>query len=204
MALLTPEEVDRIEQRAKAALTYEKSEYDPAEGVYTSPAESPNTEEDLTCPLCDGDGYIEGQRYDSKETYASTVVAYGIGEGLGRAEEWVENGPADVLRLVEAVRVLRNENIVIFGAFEVTDKNAKAFETETAKERDILAQQNIELNDACVRYEKALKDARYSLSILASHLDHPEVEWPNYGLKSLAMSYKKRIEEIDAVLKGEP
>lgn len=80
---------------------------------------------------------------------------------------------------------------------------SSAFETETAKERDILAQQNIELNDACVRYEKALKDARYSLSILASHLDHPEVEWPNYGLKSLAMSYKKRIEEIDAVLKGE-
>lgn len=77
---------------------------------------------------------------------------------------------------------------------------SSAFETETAKERDILAQQNIELNDACVRYEKALKDARYSLSILASHLDHPEVEWPNYGLKSLAMSYKKRIEEIDAVL----
>ena len=81
---------------------------------------------------------------------------------------------------------------------------SSAFETETAKERDILAQQNIELNDACVRYEKALKDARYSLNILASHLDDPKVEWPNYGLKSLALSYRKRVEEIDAVLKGEP
>lgn len=143
--LPTAEELERIESRAKAALTYERSEYDPAEGAYTSPAESPNTEEDLTCPLCDGDGYIEGQRYDSKETYASTVVAYGIGEGLGRAEEWVENGPADTLRLVEAVRVLRNENTVIFGAFEVTDKNAKAFEDAL---QDI-AEHECEYGDDC-------------------------------------------------------
>lgn len=75
---------------------------------------------------------------------------------------------------------------------------------EKAEERDTLAQQNIELNDACVRYEKALKAARYSLGILASHLDDPNTPWPNYGLKSLAISYKKRVEEIDAVLKGNP
>lgn len=85
------------------------------------------------------------------------------------------------------------------------------FKNSAHRERDALraevtqfAAQNIELNNACVRYEKALKDAQYSLSILASHLDDPKVEWPNYGLKSLALSYRKRVEEIDAVLKGEP
>jgi hypothetical protein len=48
---------------------------------------------------------------------------------------------------------------------------------------------------------EARRDARYSLSILASYLDDPNTPWPNYGLKSLALSYKKRVEEIDAVLK---
>ena len=73
--------------------------------------------------------------------------------------------------------------------------------TFTPEECETLAEQNLMLNDACVRYEKALRDARYSLSILASYLDDPNTPWPNYGLKSLALSYKKRIEEIDAVLK---
>ena len=60
----------------------------------------------------------------------------------------------------------------------------------------------LEVKDTRVRYEKALKAARYSLGILASHLDDPNTPWPNYGLKSLAISYKKLVEEIDAVLKG--
>lgn len=127
-ALPTAEELDRMESRAKAALTYERSEYVPAEGAYVSPVIGTETGEEMGCPLCDGEGYIEGQRYDSKETYASTVVAYGIGEGLQRAEEWVENGPSDVLLLVEAVRVWRNECFVWKGANDTLSKDAEAFE----------------------------------------------------------------------------
>lgn len=104
---MTSLDLDAIEARAKAALAYERSEYVPSEEAYVSPAPNPDAEEDLTCPLCDGDGYIEGQRYDSKETYASTVVAYGIGKGLALAEEWVEKAPADILALVSEVRRLQ-------------------------------------------------------------------------------------------------
>jgi hypothetical protein len=76
--------------------------------------------------------------------------------------------------------------------------------TFTPDECETLAEQNLMLNDACVRYEKALRDARYSLSILAAYLDDPNTPWPNYGLKSLALSYKKRMAEIDTVLEGTP
>lgn len=103
-------ELDKIEARAKAALTYEKSEYVPEEGMYVSPAtEGGDTEEVMTCPLCNGEGDVEGQRYDSKEEYASTIVAYGIGKGLGLAEQWVEQGPKDVLALVQLVRELHKK-----------------------------------------------------------------------------------------------
>ena len=104
---MTKEELDAIRARAEAALTYEKSEYVPEEGMYVSPAtEGGDTEEVMVCPLCDGDGEVEAQRYDCKEVLASTVVAYGIGKGLGLAEEWVEQGPKDVLALVQLVREL--------------------------------------------------------------------------------------------------
>jgi ethanolamine ammonia-lyase small subunit len=63
----------------------------------------------MTCPLCDGDGEVEGQRYDAKETVAATVVAYGVGEGLRRAEEWVENAPADMRALLAEVERLTSE-----------------------------------------------------------------------------------------------
>lgn len=103
---MTPAQLKRIEDRAKAALTYERSSWDEEAQAYVSP--SPEAvEEAMTCPLCSGEGYTEGQRYDSKEEFASTVVAYGIGKGLGLAEEWVENGPADTLALVAEVRRLR-------------------------------------------------------------------------------------------------
>jgi hypothetical protein len=106
---MTLEELDIIEARAKAALSYEKSEFVPEENAYVSPAESgSDTEEVVVCPLCDGDGEVESQRYDCKEVLASTVVAYGIGKGLYLAEDWVENGPQDTLALVAEVRRLLN------------------------------------------------------------------------------------------------
>ena len=104
---MTDTDLAAIEARAKAALAYERSEYDPAEGAYVSPATGTETGEEMTCPLCDGEGYVEGQRYDSKETVAASVVAYGIDRGLGLAEEWVEKAPADILALVAEVRQLQ-------------------------------------------------------------------------------------------------
>ena len=104
---MTDIELREIEARAKAALTYERSEYVAEEGMYVSPViDGRDTEENMTCPLCNGDGEVEGQRYDAKEECASTVVAYGIGKGLGLAEDWVEQGPRDALALVSEVRRL--------------------------------------------------------------------------------------------------
>ena len=105
---MTREQLDAIRARVDAALTYEQSEYLPEEGAYVSPAtKGEDTEEVMTCPLCNGEGDVEGQRYDAKEAYASTVVAYGIGKGLGLAEEWVEYGPRDTLALLAEVEALR-------------------------------------------------------------------------------------------------
>jgi hypothetical protein len=87
---VTAEQLRQIEDRAKAALTYERTDS--------------GEDDSFECPLCDGDGYIEGQRYDCKETLPATVVAYGIGKGLRLAEEWVENAPSDILALVQTVR----------------------------------------------------------------------------------------------------
>jgi hypothetical protein len=107
---VTREQLDAIRARATAALNYEKSEYEPEEGAYVSPAtEGADTVEVVTCPLCDGDGEVESQRYDCKEVLASTVVAYGIGKGLALAEEWVENGPRDTLALLAEIERLSQE-----------------------------------------------------------------------------------------------
>lgn len=104
---MTKEQLDAIRARVDAALTYEQSKYVPEEGAYVSPAtKGEDTVEWMTCPLCDGDGEVEGQRYDAKETVAATVVAYGVGEGLRRAEEWVENAPADMRALLAEVERL--------------------------------------------------------------------------------------------------
>lgn len=107
---MTKEQLDAIRARVDAALTYEQSKYVPEEGAYVSPAtKGEDTVEWMTCPLCDGDGEVEGQRYDAKETVAATVVAYGVGEGLRRAEEWVENAPADMRALLAEVERLTSE-----------------------------------------------------------------------------------------------
>jgi hypothetical protein len=124
---MTPEQLLEIALRAEAALTYERSEYDPNEGAYVSPAVGTQTGEEMTCPLCDGEGYTEGQRYDSKETMAATVVAYGIGKGLALAEEWVENGPADVLALIAEVRQLQ-QALSITCEREPTKREGDAYE----------------------------------------------------------------------------
>ena len=105
---MTREQLNAIRARVEAALTYEQSEYVPEEAAYVSPAtKGEDTVEWMTCPLCDGDGEVEGQRYDAKETVAATVVAYGVGEGLRRAEEWVENAPADMRALLAEVEGMR-------------------------------------------------------------------------------------------------
>ena len=89
---MTPAELSAIEARAKAALTYECEE----ESGY------------FECPIC-GSAEVEGRRYDAKEEVAATVVAYGIGNGLKLAEEWVAKAPEDILALVAEVRRLRGD-----------------------------------------------------------------------------------------------
>lgn len=80
---------------AAAALPYQPSRLDEADGVY-EPSDTVE-ERDQTCPLCNGNGDIEGARYDAKTEHAGTVVAYGIGEGLRLSEAWVAGG-ADAIR----------------------------------------------------------------------------------------------------------
>ena len=83
---MTPERLAEIHARACAAKAHELTRED--EGSYD-------------CPLC-GNGYIDGKRYDAKDE-AATVCAYGIGKGLKLAEEWVENGPDDMIELIDEV-----------------------------------------------------------------------------------------------------
>lgn len=123
-------DLDAIEARARAAITYERSVLDEDEGVWVQPAaENEDSEGWFVCPLCNGDGELEGQRYDSKETVAATVVAYGIGKGLALAEEWVENAPADILALVAEVRQLR-QALSITCEREPTKREGDAYENK--------------------------------------------------------------------------
>ena len=104
---MTKDQFDTIRARLAAALTYEPSVWNEEEGAYVSPSEK--ADENSECPLCDGQGFVWSQRYDAKETIAATVVAYGIGDGLARAEEWVEQAPADMRALLDEVERLRTE-----------------------------------------------------------------------------------------------
>jgi len=93
----TPIDIVAIEARAKAAQRYERADGPAGSG-----------DQWWTCPLCDGDGEVEGTLYDAKE-HASTIAAYGIGVGLGRAEAFVEHAADDVLALLREVERLRAE-----------------------------------------------------------------------------------------------
>ena len=125
---MTTDDLDAIEARARAALTYERSVLDEDEGVWVQPAaENEDSAGWFGCPLCDGEGQIEGQRYDDKGEHAATVVAYGIGKGLSLAEEWVENAPADILALVAEVRQLR-QALSITCEREPTKREGDAYE----------------------------------------------------------------------------
>ena len=83
---MKPERLAEIHARALAAKAHEFEGED---------------EETFDCPLC-GEGVIDGRNYDAKDE-AATVCAYGIGEGLKLAEEWVENGPDDMIELIDEV-----------------------------------------------------------------------------------------------------
>lgn len=83
-----------IAAMAAAALPYQPSRLNEEEGMY-EPSDSPE-KRDWKCPLCNGEGEIEGARYDAKTKHAGTVVAYGLGEGLELSEAWVEGGADSV------------------------------------------------------------------------------------------------------------
>lgn len=48
-----------------------------------------------------------------------------------------------------------------------------------------------------------LNDARNELAVLASYVDDPNTEWPNFGLKITAKAHKRMVERIDAALAEE-
>lgn len=100
-------ELNEIKKRAESACTYVRSTFDVNDGHYYPSENKTETNEYFKCPLCDGEGEVEGQRFDDQGPKASTVVAYGIGEGLRLAEEFVENAPADVLSLLAHIRELQ-------------------------------------------------------------------------------------------------
>lgn len=78
--------------------------------------EQTTPEEEHECPVCGGEGYVDGVRYDATAACAATVVGYGIGDGLEAAELLaVSTGPllatldaerAKVVRLREALAAL--------------------------------------------------------------------------------------------------
>jgi hypothetical protein len=148
---MTKEQLDEIRARLDAALSYEPSKWDEEEGAYISPSEK--ADESSDCPLCDGQGFVWSQQYDAKETIAATVVAYGIGEGLARAEEWVEQAPADMRALLDEVERLRTAAIWeedrvlrmvadahLRGAQEATEKVKAEVERLKAREESLVKQ----------------------------------------------------------------
>lgn len=107
---LSEPHLEEMESRARAAFSFERSMWNDHWSGYVPAGDSEVQEESFVCPLCEGDGEIDGIRYDHKHL-ASTVMAYGIGTGLGLAEAWVKLGPQDVLDLVKEVRFLRRQLI---------------------------------------------------------------------------------------------
>lgn len=81
---------------------------DMAAGYEFTKAEDQNEDDEYGCPLCAGVGEIYGTEYKHKEL-AGNVIAYGIGKGLKLCEEWVENGPADTIDLIDAYEKLCGE-----------------------------------------------------------------------------------------------
>jgi len=99
--------LETIAARARAALGYERSILDEETDCWVKSPLDSTSDSWFECPLCEGEGELEGCRFDHKDL-AGTVVAYGIGQGLGLAEDWVKFGPQDILDLVEEVRSLRS------------------------------------------------------------------------------------------------
>lgn len=70
--------------------------------------EQTTPEEEHECPVCGGDGYVDGVRYDATAACAATVVGYGIGDGLEAAELLaVSTGPLLATLDAERAKVAR-------------------------------------------------------------------------------------------------
>lgn len=72
------------------------------------PYEVRDSEEWFECPLCEGDGEVKGS-LRSTGTLDSALFACGHGDGLARAEAWVEFAPADIAALIAEVEALGRE-----------------------------------------------------------------------------------------------
>ena len=74
---------------------------------YEPAQEGEESNETISCPLCAGEGEVEGQRYDAATVLPATLCGYGIGDGLRAAEEWAEGSVEAVLALCAEVDSLR-------------------------------------------------------------------------------------------------
>ncbi len=59
------------------------------------------------CPMCDGDGYVDGAQFDV-ETLPVYVQAYGIGDEVGKHNAFIRNAPADIRDLLADNEELRS------------------------------------------------------------------------------------------------
>ena len=69
-----------------SALTREEEQAVRAAWASVGSWEQTTEAEEQWCPTCDGEGYVEGVRYDATAVCPATVVGYGIGDGLAAAE----------------------------------------------------------------------------------------------------------------------
>lgn len=58
------------------------------------------------CPMCDGDGYVDGAQFDV-ETLPVYVQAYGIGDDVRKHSEFIAHAPADIRDMLADNAALR-------------------------------------------------------------------------------------------------
>jgi hypothetical protein len=79
--------------------------------LYLSTAENAEKEEDVDCPMCDGEGYVDRDLYENIDNFPLTVGIYGIGDGMTMARDYVNAvKPSLLIPLLEQLLNLSDPN----------------------------------------------------------------------------------------------
>lgn len=63
------------------------------------------THQDYVCPLCDGEGYVEGSTWHTQK--AASIQAFGIGDDLETMEQFVsEANPENIRAVIQAAQAM--------------------------------------------------------------------------------------------------